>query len=75
MIPERRKVVKMGKKVYVFEPVLLDRMSAGRLPEPGTKVVKCQPFGCPKNGTMGMTYIADAEDGTFYGLACLGSLI
>lgn len=63
------------KRVYVFEPVLFDRLSSAKhMPEPGARVVKTQPFGCPKNGTMGMTYVAAADTGAFHGLVCLGSL-
>lgn len=61
------------KRVYVYEPVLFDRMSGGRCPK-GAKVVKTQPYGCPKNGTMGMCYVQDAETGAFYGLVMLNSL-
>ena len=61
---------------FVYDPVLMDRISppAGRQIEAGTVVVKIQPWGCPKNGTMGMTYIGDAETGDFIGLVSLNSL-
>lgn len=59
-------------KRYVFEPVLFDR---GVAPEyVGELVVKVQPFGCPKNGTMGQCYIGDPETGAMVGMVCVGSL-
>ena len=63
-------------KLYVYDPVLFDRLNptAGRSIEPGTVVRKIQPHGCPRNGTMGMTYIGDAETGDFIGLVMLNSL-
>jgi len=36
--------------------------------------VKTQPYGCPKNGTMGHCFVADASTGEFYGLVLLASL-
>jgi len=65
----------MSAKVYTFEPVgfdLFDRRA--HQPAPGTHVVKTQPFGCPRNGTMGHCYDADAASGAFYGLVLLASL-
>jgi hypothetical protein len=62
-------------KVFTFQPVgfdLFDRRA--HQPEPGTRVVKTQPFGTPKNGTMGHCYVEDAETGQFYGLVLLASL-
>ncbi len=67
----------MAKKtrVFVFEPVGLDAFAPhDHQPEAGTRVVKTQPFGCPKNGTMGHCYVQDAETGAFYGLVLLNSL-
>ena len=61
--------------VYVFEPVgwdVFDRRASQ--PEPGTLVRKTQPFGTPKNGTMGHVYVEDAETGAFYGLVMKNSL-
>jgi len=63
------------KARFVFTPVgfdLFDRRP--HHPKPGTVVVKVQPFGCPKNGTMGHAYVEDAETGEFYGLVLLNSL-
>lgn len=65
----------MAKAVYIFEPVGLDWFDPKpHQPKPGTRVVKTQPHGCPKNGTMGFTYVEDAETGEFYGLVLLNSL-
>lgn len=61
--------------VYVFEPVGLDAWERRPYQPPrGTEVVKTQPYGCPRNGTMGHCYVADAETGAFYGLVLENSL-
>lgn len=61
--------------VYEFQPVGLDAMERrAHQPAPGTRVVKTQPAGCPRNGTMGHTFVADAETGAFYGLVLTNSL-
>jgi hypothetical protein len=63
-------------KRYIFQPTGLDLFDPKPHQAPaGTVVVKTQPHGCPKNGTMGFTYIKDAETGQFYGLALLNSLV
>lgn len=66
----------MSKRtVYVFDPVGLDLYDPKPFhPAKGARVVKTQPRGCPKNGTMGFCYVADAESGKFYGLVLLNSL-
>lgn len=65
----------MAKAQYVFEPVGFDLFDPkAHQPKAGTLVVKVQPFGCPKNGTMGFTYVEDAVTGEFYGLVLLNSL-
>lgn len=62
------------KKVYRFEPVGLDRWTPhSGTPKKGTLVRKCQPYGCPPNGTMGHCYVEDL-DGKFLGLVMLNSL-
>lgn len=64
------------KKVYEFRPVgadVFDRRP--HQPAPGTRVVKTQPAGCPRNGTMGHCYVADATTGRFYGLVLVNSLV
>ena len=46
-------------KTYIFDPVGIDRFDpTPRQPASGTLVRKVQPYGCPKNGTMGHCYIA-----------------
>jgi hypothetical protein len=61
---------------FTFQPVgfdIFDRRE--NQPEPGTLVVKTQPAGCPRNGTMGHCFVADAETGAFYGLVLTASLV
>lgn len=62
----------MGK-TYIFEPVgcdIYDRRD--NQPEPGTIVKKVQPFGCPKNGTMGHCFVVPADGtGNQYGALVL----
>lgn len=66
----------MSKRVYTYEPVPFDRFYDRKVPlAAGTRVVKVQPVGCPRNGTMGQTYVEDAETGVFYGLVCTNSLV
>ena len=66
---------KTRKTVFVFEPVGLDLFDPRKAqPKAGTEVVKVQPPGCPKNGTMGFTFVEDAKTGEFYGLVLLNSL-
>jgi hypothetical protein len=65
----------MSKTTYTFRPVGWDVFDAKpNHPAPGTRVVKTQPAGCPKNGTMGHCFIADADTGEFYGLVLVNSL-
>jgi hypothetical protein len=62
-------------RVYTFEPVgwdVYDRRA--NAPDAGTRVVKTQPYGTPRNGTMGMCFVQDAESGEFYGLVMVKSL-
>jgi hypothetical protein len=40
----------------------------------GAEVRKVQPFGCPKNGTMGQCYVERVDNGEFIGLVSLHSL-
>jgi hypothetical protein len=67
------KRVRTGTK-YIYYPVLLDRVDGRTGLVPGTIVKVIQPYGCPKNGTMGHTYVGDAETGKFIGLVCCNSL-
>lgn len=79
---EERKIKDAEKakrsRVYRFEPVLFDRLNPpANRPDlaPGSLVVKIQPHGCPKNGTMRMAYIGDPETGEFIGLVMEASLL
>lgn len=72
----REQEARKRARKYRFEAVGFDRAEreAGRLlPEDGELVVKTQPYGCPKNGTMGHAYISSL-DGEFYGLVLEASL-
>ena len=62
-------------KLYRFEPVGLDLFDRkAYMPIPGDLVYKTQPYGTPRNGTMGMAYVNDAETDEFRGLVLLASL-
>jgi hypothetical protein len=64
------------KREYRFIPVGCDVWDRrDNQPLPGTVVVKCQPSGCPRNGTMGHCYVEDADTGRFYGLVLENSLV
>jgi hypothetical protein len=61
-------------RVYRLEPAgLLDRTDARVMAHAGAEVQKTQPYGCPKNGTMGMVYV-QTLDGEFIGLVSKHSL-
>lgn len=65
-----------GKQVYRFEPNGWDTYAPHQFtPKEGTLVRKVQPFGCPRNGTMGQCYVEDAVTGAFYGMVSEGSLV
>ena len=61
-------------RVFRYEPAGWDVFDPKVSIEPGTLVRKTQPAGCPRNGTMGHTFIEDAETGEFLGLVQLTSL-
>lgn len=62
-------------RVYEFQPAGMDVFDRRKgQPEPGTMVVKTQPPGTPRNGTMGHCFVQDAESGDFYGLVLQASL-
>lgn len=66
----------MAQRIFVFEAAGMDIFDRrAHTPKDGTLVVKTQPYGCPKNGTMGQCYIADAETGKFIGMVSQKSLI
>jgi hypothetical protein len=58
---------------YVLEPVGLDAWDSRVRPFAGQRVVKVQPRGCPRNGTMGHCYV-ETVDGDFVGLVLVNSL-
>lgn len=61
-------------QLYTYDPTGMDLFYNHTVPiKPGTRVRKVQPVGCPRNGTMGHTYI-ETEDGTFVGLRLTNSL-
>ena len=43
-------------------------------PKDGTHVRMVQPYGCPRNRTMGQAYVADADTGAFLGMVAVASL-
>lgn len=59
---------------YIYEPVLFDIATPVKGLEAGDTVVKIQPHGCPRNGTMGFTYVGHPETGAFIGMVRLASL-
>lgn len=64
------------KTVYRFEPYgfdIFDRRS--NQPEVGQLVVKVQPFGCPRNGTMGHCFVEPADGSGHFSLVCEQSLV
>ena len=50
---------------FVFQPAGIDswRPTANQ-PAAGAIVIKVQPFGCPRNGTMGHCYVRPVDDAT-----------
>jgi hypothetical protein len=67
--------LKTYTKVYEYQPVGMDIWDPCIVDlKPGMKVKKCQPQGCPKNGTFGHCYVCNAETGQFLGLVLMKSL-
>lgn len=65
----------MSKQTYRFQPVGFDLFDPKpHQPKPGALVRKVQPVGCPRNGTMGFTYVQGLT-GEFHGLVLLNSLV
>jgi hypothetical protein len=60
---------------YRFEPVGYDCFDPKTTLVSGDIVVKIQPYGCPRNGTMNHCYVGDPETGNFIGLVYLASLV
>jgi hypothetical protein len=64
------------RAVYRLEPAgLIDRTDARVTAYAGREVQMIQPWGCPRNGTMGMVYVQLAEEGEFIGLVSKASLV
>lgn len=59
---------------YLIEPVGFDAFDPRVRNYAGRRVVKVQPAGCPKNGTMGHCYVQTVDTGEFVGLVLLKSL-
>lgn len=60
---------------YTFQPVGFDLFAPHKgTPAAGTIVVKVQPPGTPRNGTMGHCFVADHYTGQFLGLVLVASL-
>lgn len=60
---------------YIFEPVGLDIWDRREhQPAPGTIVRKVQPPGCPRNGTMGHTFVEPVDGSGFPVLVLTASL-
>lgn len=71
---KRKQAAKTAKR-YRFEATASDLYDRRNYtPEDGAIVIKTQPFGVPKNGTMGQCYIADL-DGNFIGMVDVRSLV
>jgi hypothetical protein len=59
---------------YIYRPVGLDLFDRSHPEHVGQRVVLTQPAGCPRNGTMGHVFIAEADTGAFIGLVLRNSL-
>ena len=66
--------IRASKKVWVYDPVLMDIYDARTDLKPGDKVRVVKLPGCPPPGTMGMCHVGDPVDGKFIGLVCVNSL-
>ena len=79
MTYQQEQVAKLKAKLptlprYRFEANGYDRFHGyPHTPANGTIVHKTQPYGCPKNGTMGQVYIMDTA-GQFIGMVDQSSL-
>lgn len=63
-----------GGTVYIYDPVGWDVFDPRTDLQAGARVVKTQPYGTPRNGTMGHCFVADADTGEFKGLVLVKSL-
>jgi hypothetical protein len=59
--------------IWKWKPVGMDIYDGHFTLLVGTEVRVIQPYGCPKNGTMGHCYI-ETKSGQFLGLVCINSL-
>ena len=65
-----------NRRVYRLEPQgLLDLADRRVMHHAGTEVHIVQPHGCPRNGTMGQTYVQNVDTGEFIGLVNQASLV
>lgn len=62
-------------QTYLLLPVGMDRFDRRVKQHEGQSVQKTQPAGCPRNGTMGHTYVQLTESGKFVGLVLTNSLV
>jgi hypothetical protein len=65
--------------IRILHKLAIFDMDARVSPHKGHQVEVTQPFGCPKNGTMGHCYVncltcSEGERVFFLGLVCLGSM-
>ncbi len=60
-------------KIYLYQPVLLDRIHPPQNVKEGDQVRVVNLQGCPRANTMGHCHV-DHLDGTFAGLVCTNSL-
>lgn len=67
--------MKTYARVYRFDPIGWDIFAPCTDLKRGALVRKCQPVGCPRNGTMGHCYVAHADSGEFVGLVLVNSLV
>tara|TARA_Y100000034_G_scaffold102446_1_gene127318 strand:+ start:3589 stop:3831 length:243 start_codon:yes stop_codon:yes gene_type:complete len=64
----------MSNKEYIYHPIGIDFFDPKVPIEDGRVVVKVQPYGCPKNGTLGHCYIGDPDTKEMIGLVLEKSL-
>jgi hypothetical protein len=64
--------VRVGQ-TYIYIPNMLDKIDGSTDLQDGETVRVIQPFGCPRNGTMGHTFV-QRMDGTWGGLVHCNSL-
>lgn len=65
----------MNRATYYLLPVAYDLTDKRVMAHNEAVVHIVQPYGCPKNGTMGMVYVQHAASGDFIGLVCRALLV